>query len=337
MAAPVIAAAAKAAAKKTLLSENGLKAVLYAVLAVAAVFLLLASVVYYIATSPLSLLSAMFGGGEIEDITGLRAEANENGIGVGESLFWEGAFVGEKIAADAGKYIGVPYVWGGSTPAGFDCSGLIWHVYKSNGINIPRTSQQMSAGGTYIPLGQLLPGDILCFGPRGNAYHVALYVGGGRYIHAPSAGLSVRYQDMGYGTPPMYAVRYWGSQLVFPFPGYTRVTDEYAAVSSIRGGSPHTGIDLGGKSGLPIVAAGSGTVTVSGYHPSYGNYIVIGHGGGLSTLYAHLSARGVSKGESVSAGQQIGLCGSTGNSTGPHLHFEVRVDGKTTDPRPYIF
>jgi hypothetical protein len=333
MAAPVIAAAGKAA-KAALFSKDGNKALLYALIGIAAAFLLLVSAVYYIATSPLSLLSSMFAGEEYGDITALRGEAQANGIGADEAVFWSGAFVGEKIAADAGAYIGVPYVWGGSTPAGFDCSGLIWYVYRTNGIDIPRTATRISAGGTYIPIDQILPGDILCFGPRGSAYHVALYIGGGRYIHAPETGTRVRYQDMGYGTPPLYAVRYWGSRMVFPFPGYTRVTDEYGAA---RGGSPHTGIDLGGKSGLPIIAAGSGIVTTSGYHSSYGNYVVIDHGDGLSTLYAHLSARGVQKGDRVSAGQEIGKCGSTGNSTGPHLHFEVRVNGKTTNPRPYIF
>ena len=75
---------------------------------------------------------------------------------------------------------------------------------------------------------------------------------------------------------------------------------------------------------------------IASYHWSYGNYVVVDHGNGLSTLYAHMSALTVSAGQSVSAGQQVGLVGSTGSSTGPHLHFEVRINGSNVDPAPYL-
>lgn len=98
----------------------------------------------------------------------------------------------------------------------------------------------------------------------------------------------------------------------------------------------HSGIDIGAAYGTDIVAAESGTVIVSGYNTGgYGNYVVISHGGGYSTLYAHCSSLLVSRGQQVSRGQVIAKCGSTGMSTGPHIHYEVQVNGKTTDPLSY--
>lgn len=98
----------------------------------------------------------------------------------------------------------------------------------------------------------------------------------------------------------------------------------------------HAGIDVGVPCGATIVAAASGTVVRSYMSSSYGNYTVIDHGGGVMTAYAHQSKRLVSAGEHVSAGQKIGLVGSTGNSTGNHLHFEVYVNGSTVNPMRYF-
>jgi murein DD-endopeptidase MepM/ murein hydrolase activator NlpD len=98
----------------------------------------------------------------------------------------------------------------------------------------------------------------------------------------------------------------------------------------------HNGIDIGASYGTNIFAADGGTVTTSTYSSSYGNYIIINHGNGTSTLYAHMSSRLVSEGQSVSQGQVIGLVGSTGVSTGPHLHFEVYVGGSRVNPLNYF-
>lgn len=99
----------------------------------------------------------------------------------------------------------------------------------------------------------------------------------------------------------------------------------------------HTGIDYGAPYGSDIVAAASGTVLVAGYNSGgYGNYVVINHGGGITTLYAHASRLCVSAGQSVSQGQVIAKVGSTGMSTGPHLHFEVLVNGAHTNPANYV-
>lgn len=99
----------------------------------------------------------------------------------------------------------------------------------------------------------------------------------------------------------------------------------------------HAGEDIGAPSGTPILAADSGVATVIPDNGNgYGNYIMINHGGGRVTLYAHMSSFAISGGASVTQGQVIGYVGSTGNSTGPHLHFEVRVNGATTDPKQYF-
>ena len=98
----------------------------------------------------------------------------------------------------------------------------------------------------------------------------------------------------------------------------------------------HTGIDIPASKNTNIYAAKSGVVTTSTYNSSYGNYVVVSHSDGTSTLYAHMNKRAVSKGETVSQGQVIGYVGTTGSSTGNHLHFEVRVNGNRVDPVNYF-
>lgn len=98
----------------------------------------------------------------------------------------------------------------------------------------------------------------------------------------------------------------------------------------------HSGLDIGGDYGLPIVAAASGTVIHSGWISGYGYTVIIDHGGGITTLYGHNSSLSVDVGDVVSQGQTIALCGSTGNSTGPHCHFEVRENGEPVSPYGYL-
>ncbi len=103
-----------------------------------------------------------------------------------------------------------------------------------------------------------------------------------------------------------------------------------------RWGRMHEGIDLGAAYGTPIAAAAAGTVIYAGWLGGYGNLTVIDHGGGLATAYGHQSQIAVSVGRQVAQGEIIGNVGSTGHSTGPHLHFEVRVDGQAVDPLGYL-
>ena len=122
------------------------------------------------------------------------------------------------------------------------------------------------------------------------------------------------------------------SGMTFPAPSYTRVSSRYGYRSS----GFHGGVDLAAPGGSPILAARAGKVLTATYHYSYGNYVIVDHGGGISTLYAHASKLLVKKGQTVKKGQQIAKVGTTGNSTGNHLHFEVRINGKRTNPEPYI-
>ena len=125
---------------------------------------------------------------------------------------------------------------------------------------------------------------------------------------------------------------------VWPAPNSRVITCPYGDRSHPLSGNYnfHLGIDIGAAYGTPVVSYQPGTVIIAEYHWSYGNYIVVDHGNGLSTLYAHMSALNANVGDTVSAGQLIGAIGSTGSSTGPHLHFEVRINGATVDPAPYL-
>ena len=98
----------------------------------------------------------------------------------------------------------------------------------------------------------------------------------------------------------------------------------------------HAGVDIGAQYGASVTAAASGSVTVATYSSSYGNYVMIYHADGSSTVYAHMSSLAVSAGQYVNQGDVIGYVGSTGNSTGPHLHFEVRINGSTVDPMQFF-
>jgi murein DD-endopeptidase MepM/ murein hydrolase activator NlpD len=98
----------------------------------------------------------------------------------------------------------------------------------------------------------------------------------------------------------------------------------------------HTGVDIAAPMGTPIRACKAGRVVIAGWQGGYGNAVVLDHGGGMGTLYGHQSSMAVSAGQTVASGQVIGYVGSTGNSTGPHLHFEVRLGGTPVDPMPYL-
>ena len=92
----------------------------------------------------------------------------------------------QTVISQAQKHLGVPYVWGGATPSGFDCSGLTQYVYRSVGVELPRVSRDQQNTGVQIPTSQVQPGDLVFMGYP--AYHVGIYIGNGKYLHAPQTG-----------------------------------------------------------------------------------------------------------------------------------------------------
>lgn len=146
-------------------------------------------------------------------------------------------------------------------------------------------------------------------------------------LEEASAELTARLQaSTPLGPPPAPSA----SGFIWPVNG--PVTSGYG----LRWGRMHEGVDIGVGFGTPIRAAASGTVSHAGWLGGYGNLVVVEHGGGLATAYAHQQRIYVSVGQAVSQGEALGEVGSTGNSTGPHLHFEVRVNGSAVDPLGYL-
>jgi murein DD-endopeptidase MepM/ murein hydrolase activator NlpD len=130
----------------------------------------------------------------------------------------------------------------------------------------------------------------------------------------------------------------YAGTMTWPTPGHDRVSSPFGMrmhpILNVK--KMHTGIDISAPEGARIVAAGNGTVIYAGSRGGYGNCTMIDHGNGLVSLYAHQSRISVSVGDKVTAGQTIGAVGSTGLSTGPHLHFEVRVNGDPVNPLGYL-
>lgn len=132
--------------------------------------------------------------------------------------------------------------------------------------------------------------------------------------------------------------QYIGGELAWPVPGYTRISSKYGMRYHpiLHVNKLHTGLDISAPMGANFVAANDGIVIKAGMNTAYGNMVIVDHGGGISTLYAHGSEILVQVGQTVKRGEAILKVGSTGYSTGPHAHFEVRLNGVVTDPMPYI-
>ncbi|RRD29003.1 hypothetical protein EII10_07880 [Actinomyces bowdenii] len=274
---------------------------------------------------------------------------------------------------------GVPYLWGGASPSGFDCSGLVHYVFSQLGIELQRTSAQQGAQGREIytgpgtgaPWDEMSPGDVIFFPAGTDSYdHIGIYSGHRRMIHAPTTGEAVTEVDL----DSSWQERSWSvrrmTQAAQPPSSAAAPTGRCA--SGAAGGAPaavgpggwaapaagprtspfgmrvnpvtgvnrlHAGTDLaGGGCGGPIHAAAGGTVTFAGLYEDGTGAIEIDHGGGVTTAYLHMEASGITArvGQGVTAGQHIAAVGSTGNSTGCHLHFEVHLNGQPTDPEPFM-
>ena len=153
-------------------------------------------------------------------------------------------------------------------------------------------------------------------------------------IDAEEARLRAEATGISNGGPAQYV----GGSMEWPTPGYYTVTSEFGPRFHpvLKVNRHHSGTDIGAPSGAKIVAMNDGTVVKSVYSSSYGNYVVINHGGGIQTLYAHASSLSVSAGQTVTRGQEVARVGSTGYSTGPHLHFEVIINGSNVNPMGYF-
>ncbi len=129
-----------------------------------------------------------------------------------------------------------------------------------------------------------------------------------------------------------------GGKFTFPCPSYTRISDDYGMRMhpTLGVNKMHNGVDLAAPTGSAILAAYDGDVVAAAYSSSMGNYVMLDHGDGVYTIYMHASALYVSKGQSVSKGSKIAAVGSTGRSTGPHLHFGVRENGSYVSPWKYL-
>jgi septal ring factor EnvC (AmiA/AmiB activator) len=131
---------------------------------------------------------------------------------------------------------------------------------------------------------------------------------------------------------------YVGGEMLWPVPGYSHISSHYGQRRHpiTKRQHHHNGVDIPASRGVSIVAANDGKVIYSGRNSSYGNYVIIDHGGGTTTIYAHNSSNIVSAGDSVTKGQVIAKIGSTGSSTGNHLHFEVRINNVPQNPVDYL-
>lgn len=158
-------------------------------------------------------------------------------------------------------------------------------------------------------------------------------------IKAENAAIAALEKEVAADKAELYnRYKYDGGMFTWPCPSYTRISDDYGMRMHPTLGvqKMHNGIDLAAPGGSAILAAYAGTVVAASYEASMGNYVMINHGDGLYTVYMHCSALYVSKGQDVSAGTKIAAVGSTGRSTGNHLHFGVRLNGAYVSPWNYL-
>ncbi|WP_331729444.1 peptidoglycan DD-metalloendopeptidase family protein [Streptomyces avidinii] len=261
-----------------------------------------------------------------------------------------------KVVAGAKEAYNTPYVLGGSCnppfvgSTGCDCSSLVKYAWSKVGVNLPRvTYDQVDIGSKVDSVKDLRPGDLIFSGGSASSpEHVAMFIGGGETIDAPYTGARVRIKSLSYWTDRI---------LIMKRPDYTEpdsggtsgswvapVADEhigtgYRVSGSMWSSGYHTGVDFPVGTGTAIRAVGPGTVVTAGWNSAYGYQVVIKHGDGKYSQYAHQSSLNVSVGQKVQGGDRIGWSGDTGNVSGPHLHFEIRTGpeyGSDIDPLAYL-
>ena len=157
-------------------------------------------------------------------------------------------------------------------------------------------------------------------------------------IAALEAAVAAEKKALEEAQNPVESKTYDGGMFAWPAPSYTRISDDYGnrMHPTLHVEKFHNGVDMAAPGGSPILAAYDGTVVAAAYSTTMGNYVMIDHGSNMYTIYMHASSLSVSKGQTVVKGQQIGGVGSTGRSTGNHLHFSVRVNGSYVSPWNYL-
>lgn len=143
--------------------------------------------------------------------------------------------------------------------------------------------------------------------------------------------------ENGQGQKPVSLARLAAPRLRVPVRGFTMTSGFGMRLHPLLGGRrPHLGIDLAARAGAPVFATADGIVSLAGWRGGYGLSVALEHGRGTQTRYGHMSRLNVANGQRVRKGDVIGFVGSTGRSTGPHLHYETRVNGQAVNPLPYI-
>ncbi|MFC4785498.1 peptidoglycan DD-metalloendopeptidase family protein [Nocardioides sp. MAHUQ-72] len=262
-----------------------------------------------------------------------------------------------RAVSEAFHRVGLPTVPDGVDATTYACGGLLANAWGTS-VTLPADVTGQWEDLRAVPLASIQVGDVVVLGGRQDGLEqTAVYVGLGRMIVAdpatgtaavqplPARVLGVRRATVeqsgdnpappsgGVCGPAAPAPVVDGSG-PFRIPmaaGSYRLSAGFGDDGGLWSSGEHTGQDLAAPTGTPVVAAGAGTVTIE--HPDWaGNLVRIDHGGGVETLYAHLSRVDVTDGQTLAAGDPVGLVGSKGNTTGPHLHFEVRLDGIAVDP-----
>lgn len=278
-----------------------------------------------------------------------------------EELSEDAVKQGESVARYAENAIGnIPYFEGGSDVNGCDRLGFIKNIYATyisdadeDYYNLPDSSYEDLINSryvsykldkkTYIRPQIMYEGDVIIYhDENGNYCDAGVYVGKSRVIRMTEDGVVRDYYNFKI---PAILIRFVGRKglgLLWPLPGYTRanITSDFAPdrenpVTGIV--EAHKGTDIAAPTGTEVVAAGDGTVIASAYNDSCGYHIIIDHHNGIKTYYYHSSQLIANTGDEVKAGDVIMLVGSTGESTGSHLHFGVNIDGEWVDAMTYTY